>query len=59
MGGAAGAARARVYNQDQLGDAKAFAFLPKLRSGGGHAECVYAVAGHPQPVRSTELVNIN
>ncbi len=37
--------RARVYNQDQLGDAKAFAFLPKLRSGGGHAECPHAAAG--------------
>ncbi len=43
--------RARVYNQGQLGDAKAFAFLPKLRSGGRHAECLHAAAGHAQPVQ--------
>ncbi len=41
--------RARVCNQEQLGDAKAFAFLPKLRNGGGHAECVHAAAGHALP----------
>ena len=47
--------RARVYNQDQLGDAKAFAFLPKLRSGGGHAECLLAAADHAQPGSTTSL----
>jgi len=51
--------RARVYNQDQLGDAKAFAFLPKLRSGGGHAECLHAAAGHAQPVRSTTCLIVH